>query len=45
MTTAIISSNTPSLFNFRMDMMREFIARGHRVIALADELLQMYQCL
>ncbi len=37
MTTTIISSNTESLFNFRMDMMREFIARGHRVIALGDE--------
>ena len=34
---AVLSSHTPSLFWFRMDMMREFIARGWRVVALANE--------
>ena len=34
---AVISCHTPSLFWFRMDMMEEFIRRGHRVFALGNE--------
>ena len=33
----VLSSHTPSLFWFRMDMMEEFLARGWRVYALANE--------
>jgi glycosyltransferase involved in cell wall biosynthesis len=34
MKIAVLSSHTPSLFWFRMDMMQEFIHNGHTVIAL-----------
>ena len=34
MKIAVLSSHTPSLFWFRMDMMKEFINKGHTVIAL-----------
>ena len=34
---AVLSSHTPSLFWFRMDMMKEFISRGWSVYALANE--------
>lgn len=34
---AVLSSHTPSLFWFRMDMMEEFLARGWKVYALANE--------
>ncbi len=34
MKIAVLSSHTPSLFWFRMDMMKEFIKHGHSVIAL-----------
>ncbi len=36
-TIAVLSSNTPSLFRFRIDMMKEFIHRGYIVHALGDE--------
>lgn len=34
---AVLSSHTPSLFWFRTDMMKEFINRGYKVYALANE--------
>ncbi|WNS81180.1 glycosyltransferase family 4 protein [Domibacillus sp. DTU_2020_1001157_1_SI_ALB_TIR_016] len=37
MKIAILSSHTSSLFWFRMDMMKEFIKKGHTVIALGSE--------
>jgi Glycosyltransferase len=37
MKIAVLSSHTPSLFWFRMDMMKEFINRGHTVIALGAD--------
>jgi len=37
MKIAILSSHTSSLFWFRMDMMKDFIQRGHTVIALGSE--------
>lgn len=37
MKIAVLSSHTPSLFWFRMDMMKEFIRRGHSVIAIGNE--------
>lgn len=37
MKIAVISSHTPSLFWFRMDMMKEFIRRGCEVIAIGNE--------
>jgi len=36
MKIAVLSSHTQSLFWFRMDMMKEFIKKGHTVIALGD---------
>ena len=33
----VLSSHTPSLFWFRLDMMREFVARGWQVYAVANE--------
>ena len=36
-TIAVLSSHTPSLFWFRMDMMKEFMSRGWRVYAIANE--------
>lgn len=32
----VLSSHTPSLFNFRMDMMKAMLARGHKVYAAGD---------
>lgn len=37
MKIAVLSSHTSSLFWFRMDMMKDFIKRGHTVIALGSE--------
>lgn len=37
MKIAVLSSHTPSLFWFRMDMMKEFIAKGHSVVAVGNE--------
>ena len=37
MKIAVLSSHTPSLFWFRMDMMKSFIAAGHSVIAVGNE--------
>ena len=37
MKIAVLSSHTPSLFWFRMDMMRSFMDRGHEVIAIGNE--------
>lgn len=37
MKIAILSSHTPSIFWFRMDMMKEFLSRGHEVYAIANE--------
>lgn len=34
---AVLSSHTPSLFWFRMDMMKEFQAKGYEVYALGNE--------
>ena len=36
-TIAVLSSHTPSLFWFRTDMMKEFVARGYAVYALGNE--------
>lgn len=36
-TIAVISSHSPSLFWFRMDMMQDFISRGYQVFALGNE--------
>jgi len=37
MKIVVLSSHTPSLFWFRMDMMQEFINKGHEVIALGAD--------
>lgn len=37
MKIAVLSSHTPSLFWFRMDMMKSFRQRGHEVYALGNE--------
>ncbi len=37
MKIAVLSSHTSSLFWFRMDMMKDFIEKGHTVIALGSE--------
>lgn len=37
MKIAVLSSHTPSLFWFRMDMMKEFLSRGHQVFAIGNE--------
>lgn len=37
MKIAVLSSHTPSLFWFRIDMMQSFIERGHEVFALGNE--------
>jgi len=37
MKIAVLSSHTPSLFWFRMDMMKDFQKRGHEVIAIGDQ--------
>lgn len=37
MTILVLSSHTPSLFWFRMDMMRAFYAKGAKVIAVGSE--------
>ena len=37
MKIAVLSSHTPSLFWFRLEMMKEFVDRGHSVIALGAD--------
>lgn len=37
MKIAVMSSHTPSLFWFRLDMMREFVRRGNDVVAIGNE--------
>lgn len=37
MKIAVLSSHTPSLFWFRMDLMKDFIFHGHSVIALGPD--------
>jgi glycosyltransferase involved in cell wall biosynthesis len=37
MKIVVLSSHTSSLFWFRMDMMKDFIKKGHKVIALGSE--------
>ena len=37
MKIAVLSSHTPSLFWFRMDMMKSFQDKGHEVIAIGNE--------
>jgi len=37
MKIAILSSHTASLFWFRIDMMKEFVEKGHTVVALGSE--------
>lgn len=37
MRIAVLSSHTPSLFWFRMEMMQRFIEKGHSVYALGNE--------
>ncbi len=37
MKIAVLSSHTPSLFWFRMDMMQEFLRQGHKVVAVGNE--------
>lgn len=37
MKIAVLSSHTPSLFWFRMEMMTEFMKRGHEVVAIGNE--------
>ena len=37
MRIAVLSSHTPSLFWFRMDMMKSFQRQGHVVFALGNE--------
>ena len=37
MKIAVLSSHTPSLFWFRMDMMQEFINNGHSIVALGAD--------
>lgn len=37
MKIAVLSSHTSSLFWFRLDMMKDFIKKGHTVIALGSE--------
>lgn len=37
MRIAVLSSHTPSLFWFRVDMMKSFLRRGHEVFALGNE--------
>ncbi len=39
----VLSSHTPSLFWFRMDMMKEFLRRGYTVFALANEAEELWQ--
>lgn len=43
MKIAVLSSHTPSLFWFRMDMMLDFIARGHDVVAIGNENEEKWQ--
>lgn len=37
MKILVLSSHTPSLFWFRMDMMKAFLERGHEVVAIGNE--------
>ena len=36
-TILVLSSHTPSLFWFRMDMMKAFLAKGNKVIAVGSD--------
>ncbi len=42
MKILVLSSHTPSLFWFRMDMMKAFICKGHTVIAAAQESVEQW---
>ena len=39
----MLSSHTPSLFWFRMDMMRDFIKLGHTVVAVGNEAAEKWE--
>lgn len=43
MTILVLSSHTPSLFWFRMDMMRSFIKAGAKVYAVANESEELWK--
>lgn len=43
MKIIVLSSNTTSLFWFRIDMMKTFLAQGHEVLAVADEPESLWQ--
>lgn len=43
MKIAVLSSHTPSLFWFRMDMMKTFVSLGHEVVAIADEAEEVWR--
>jgi len=43
MKIAVLSSHTPSLFWFRMDMMLDFKSRGHEIVAIGNENEQAWQ--
>ena len=43
MKIVVLSSHTPSLFWFRMDMMKSFIAAGHEVVAVGNEEENIWQ--
>ncbi len=42
MKILVLSSHTPSLFWFRMDMMKAFIYKGHTVVAAAQESVEQW---
>ncbi len=43
MKILVLSSHTPSLFWFRMDMMKSFVALGHEVVAVGNEPIEQWQ--
>lgn len=43
MTVAVLSSHTPSLFWFRLDMMRSFLKEGHIVYAIGNESEELWK--
>ena len=43
MKIAVLSSHTPSLFWFRMDMMKSFLESGYDVIALGNEPIEVWK--
>lgn len=43
MKIVVLSSHTPSLFWFRMDMMQTFIEHGHEVFALGNEPVEKWE--